>query len=70
MTFKNVELTVLPRERKQDQKYLFEFSNARNVDFRDVTVDWAQANPDQWRGLLPEDAPVNASDVVERGTHP
>jgi polygalacturonase len=70
ITFDHVEWTVLPRERKQDKKYLFEFDNARNIDFRNVMIDWTEANMDQWHGLWAEDAPVSPTDVVERGTHP
>jgi len=70
VTFENVELTVLPRERKKDKKYLFEFHKARNIDFVNLTVDWTEAKPDQWKGLWADDAPVHATDVVKRGGRP
>jgi hypothetical protein len=65
--FENIDLTVLPRDDKQDVKHLFEFEHCEGIEFHDITVDFSKANLDQWAGLWTGDAPVVAEDVERIG---
>ncbi len=64
ITFENVRMTVTPRTSKTDMHYLFEFTNASNIIFNNLTVDWTERSA-HWNGLWASGAPVSATNVNE-----
>ncbi|MFQ3550027.1 MAG: glycosyl hydrolase family 28 protein [Armatimonadota bacterium] len=53
--FKNCTFTITPRDIKTEPRYLFELSNAQNIIFDNVTVNWQKANIEVWSGLIKKD---------------